>query len=37
MHKDEPYLLGVHYDIAYYFCYEKDKTTALNFDFLSQI
>ena len=37
MHKDEPYLMGVHCDTAYYFCYEKDKTTILNFDLLSKI
>ena len=34
---EEPYLLGVHNDTAYYFIYEKESTTALNKQFLSEI
>jgi adenine-specific DNA-methyltransferase len=31
------YFLGVHEGVAYYFFYERDKTTTLNFDFLSHL
>lgn len=34
---EEPYLLGTHNDMAYYFIYEKESTTALNKQFLSEI
>ena len=34
---EEPYLLGIYNDTAYYFFYEKDLTTALNKKFLSEI
>lgn len=34
---DEPYFLGIHFDTAYYFCYEAGQQTSLNFDFLSTI
>ena len=33
----EPYLLGIHYDTAYYFCYEPGKLTSLNYEFLSTV
>ena len=36
-HIEEPYLLGVHNDMAYYFIYEKNQTTALNKQFLARI
>lgn len=34
---DEPYFLGIHFDTAYYFCYEPGQQTSLNLDFLSTI
>lgn len=36
-HTEEPYLLGVHNDMAYYFIYEKEQITALNKQFLAGI
>ena len=33
----EPYLLGIHYDTAYYFCYEPGKLTSLNYEFLNTV
>lgn len=35
--EDEPYLLGVHNDHAYYFYYEKDRVTTLNHAFLGSM
>ena len=35
--KDEPYYLGENNEIAYYFYYEKDRVTNLDYDFLSLI
>ncbi len=35
--EDEKYLLGVHNDFAYYFCYERDRVTTLNHSFLRNI
>ena len=34
---DDPYLLGVLDDTAYYFCYEKDSATVLNDSLLSKL
>lgn len=34
---DEPYLLGCHANIAYYFYYERDRLTTLNHDFLAGV
>lgn len=36
-HDDNKYLLGVNSDIAYYFYYEKDKPTTLNYEFLATV
>ncbi len=36
-HEDEPYYMGTHMDIAYYFNYEKDSVTTLNRDFLHTV
>ena len=33
----DPYLLGVAYGVAYYFCYEKDKSMTLNRTMLKKI
>ena len=33
----EPYLIGVHYDSAYYFYYDREKITTLNREFLHTI
>jgi adenine-specific DNA-methyltransferase len=33
----EPYLLGSHMNAAYYFIYEKEQITALNYDFLATV
>lgn len=35
--EDDPYLLGVQDDAAYYFCYEKDGATALNDTLLGRL
>ena len=35
--EDDPYLLGIQDDIAYYFCYEKDVATALNDTLLGRL
>lgn len=35
--KDAPYYLGENNEIAYYFYYEKDRVTNLDYDFLSLI
>ena len=35
--EDDPYLLGVHDDTAYYFCYEKDGATTLNDTLLGRL
>ena len=35
--KDEPFLLGVHIDTAYYFYYEKADVTTLNREFLHTV
>jgi len=35
--KDNKYFLGVHNDTAYYFYYEKDRITTLDFNFLASI
>lgn len=35
--EDDPYLLGVFDDTAYYFCYEKDSATVLNDSMLSKL
>lgn len=35
--KDEPYLLGCHVNSAYYFYYEKERITTLNYEFLSTV
>ena len=35
--EDDPYLLGVQDDTAYYFCYEKDGATALNDTLLGRL
>ena len=35
--EDDPYLLGLQDDTAYYFCYEKDGTTTLNDTLLSRL
>ncbi|WP_186422596.1 site-specific DNA-methyltransferase [Lacrimispora celerecrescens] len=35
--KDEPFLLGVHINTAYYFYYDKDAVTILNRDFLHSV
>jgi adenine-specific DNA-methyltransferase len=35
--KDNEYLLNKHYDTAYYFFYEQDLVTTLNYEFLSTI
>ena len=35
--EDDPYLLGVQDDIAYYFCYEKDGATTLNDTLLGRL
>ena len=34
---DNKYFLGVHNDTAYYFNYEKDRSTVLDNDFLNTI
>jgi len=34
---DEPYLLGLHVNSAYYFYYEKERITTLNHEFLATI
>lgn len=34
---DEPYLLGLHMNSAYYFYYEKDRITTLNHEFLAMV
>jgi adenine-specific DNA-methyltransferase len=36
-HKDNKYFLGKHNDTAYYFNYEKDRITTLDFNFLASI
>jgi len=36
-HNDNRYFLGKHNDTAYYFYYEKDKITTLDFNFLASI
>lgn len=36
-HDAGPYYLGSYYDTAYYFCYQKDQATTLNWDFLKTI
>lgn len=33
----DPYYLGLHEDTAYYFLYEKDDLTTLDFDFLGSV
>ena len=35
--EDEPYYMGTHMDISYYFYYEKDSITTLNRDFLHTV
>ena len=35
--EDDPYLLGVQDDTAYYFCYEKDGATTLNDTLLGRL
>ena len=35
--EDNEYFLGKHNDTAYYFYYEKERSTTLNTDFLSTI
>ena len=35
--EEDPYLLGVQDDTAYYFCYEKDGTTTLNDTLLGRL
>lgn len=37
IHDDEPYYMGTHMDVAYYFNYEKDNVTTLNRDFLHTV
>jgi len=34
---DEPYLLGLHANSAYYFYYEKERITTLNHEFLATV
>lgn len=34
---DEPYYMGTHVDVSYYFYYEKDSITTLNRDFLHTV
>lgn len=34
---DEPYLLGTHTNLAYYFYYEKEHITTLNHEFLTTV
>lgn len=34
---DEPYLLGLHVNSAYYFYYEKERITTLNHEFLTTV
>ncbi|GAA4418538.1 hypothetical protein GCM10023187_52050 [Nibrella viscosa] len=34
---DEPYRLGVYENTAYYFCYQPDAVTTLNYDLLGTI
>jgi adenine-specific DNA-methyltransferase len=34
---DEEYYLGSHNDTAYYFCFEKDRTTVLDYEFLTGV
>lgn len=34
---DEPYLLGLHVNSAYYFYYEKNRITTLNHEFLTKV
>ncbi len=34
---DEPYFMGMHMDVSYYFYYEKDSITTLNRDFLHTV
>lgn len=36
-HADNKYLLGSNNDTAYYFYYEKDKPTTLNYEFLAAV
>lgn len=36
-HEDEPYYMGTHMDVAYYFNYEKDSVTTLNRNFLHTV
>ncbi|WP_312159420.1 site-specific DNA-methyltransferase [Oscillibacter sp.] len=35
--EDEPYLLGAHFDSAFYFYYEKEQITTLNREFLHTV
>lgn len=35
VHENEPYYLGTHFATAYYFCYERENCTVLDFDLLS--
>lgn len=35
--ENEPYLLGCHINTAYYFYYDKDRITTLNYEFLSSV
>ena len=35
--EDEPYLLGVHIGMAYYFYYDREKVTTLNREFLHTV
>lgn len=35
--EDEPYYLGTHFSTVYYFCYEHNRTTILNRDFLHTV
>lgn len=35
--EDEPYYMGTHMDVSYYFIYEKDRITTLNRDFLHTV
>lgn len=35
--EDEPYYMGTHMDVSYYFNYEKDRITTLNRDFLHTV
>ena len=35
--EEEPYYMGSHYDVSYYFYYDKASVTTLNREFLSTI